>query len=143
MRRFMSLAAQSLVALLIGGAMLVTNLHAQDDAMTISVPFAFTVGTQSKAPGTYQFKLVSSQFLLSVTNVKTGEMEVFSVHPQQQRTYEERGHLAFRKAAGHSFLNEVHFRGTDVFSEVVQAPRGARSNTMIASTASQTCVAQR
>lgn len=121
MTRFTSLFGKSLLALLIaGGAALPTSMQAQDDAITVSVPFPFTVGTQSIAPGTYRFRLVSSQFLLSVTNVKTGHEELFAVHPDRQRSVQVRGGLTFGNSAGRSILNEVHFPGTDTFSEVIE-----------------------
>jgi hypothetical protein len=73
MTRFTSLAAKSLVTFLIAGGTLATNLQAQSDvAITARVPFPFTVGKHSIEPGTYQFSLLTSQFLLSVVNVKPG-----------------------------------------------------------------------
>jgi hypothetical protein len=140
---FHSLVAQSL-AMLLMGATLATSLHAQsDNAITVSVPFRFTIGTETIAPGTYQFSLPSSQFLLSVVNVKTGNTEVFTVRPEQQRGIKQRGRLVFRDSEGSSVLNEIHFPGTGMFSEVIQR-RGARR--MIAkksSTGNSNCVAQR
>jgi hypothetical protein len=121
MTKFTSLVVTSLVTLLIDSTTLATNLQAQnDDAITIRVPFSFTVGTQSIAPGTYRFSLVSSQFLLSVVNIKTGDMNLFVVRPEQQRAVDQHARLVFRNTEGSSVLNEVHFSGTSRFSEVVQ-----------------------
>jgi hypothetical protein len=121
MTKFTSLVVTSLVSLLIGSATLATNLQAQsDDAITIRIPFPFTLGTQSIAPGTYQFSLLSSRFVLCVVNVKTGAREMFDVRPEQQRAVDQHGRLVFRNTEGSSVLNEVHFPGTRLFSEVIQ-----------------------
>ena len=143
MNRFRSLITRSLITLLIGSGALAMNLNAQSDAITVSVPFPFTVGTQSLAPGTYQFSLSSSRFLLSVTNVKTGDSEMFDVHPDQQRASERRGRLTFRKTEGRSVLNEVHFPGTNLFSELIQPRPDARMETARLSTGKSSCVTLR
>lgn len=131
MTRFRSVLAKSLLALLIACGTFATTMQAQDGAITVSVPFAFTVGSQSLAPGTYQFSLDysalgSDQFLLSVLNVKTSAMELFDVLPQRQRMVEERGHLTFHTSADRHVLAEVHFPGTDTFSEL--SPRRPAGN---------------
>lgn len=144
MRKFTSLVVTSLVTLLIGSATLATNLQAQsDDAITVRVPFSFTVGTQSIAPGTYRFSLLSSQFLLSVVNVKTGDMEMFDVRPERQRAVDQHGRLVFRNTEGCSVLNEVHFPDTSQFSEVVQRHGAGRIEAKRSSTDSSITVAQR
>jgi hypothetical protein len=128
MTRFTSLVAKSLVTLLIGSATLATNLQAQsdDDAITVRIPFPFTVGTQTIAPGTYQFSQPSSQFLISVLNVKTGVMEMFSVRPESQRAIAQYGSVVFRNSEEGSSLNEIHFPGTGIFSEVIERRGGGR-----------------
>ena len=121
MKRISSLIAKSLMSILIGCGTLAINLQAQSDlAMTASIPFPFTVGTHRMAPGTYEFSLVSSQFLVSLVNVKTGHRELFPVRPGQQLAVEQRGRLKFRNSEARSVLGEIHFPGTDRFSEVDQ-----------------------
>jgi hypothetical protein len=120
MTRFTSFVVKSLVTLLIGSGTLATNLQAQSGAITVSVPFPFIVGTQTIAPGTYQFSLLSTHFLLSVLNVKTGHTEIFTVRPERQRVPERHGCVVFGNSEGSSVLNEVHFPGTGLFSEVIQ-----------------------
>jgi hypothetical protein len=144
MKRTTSLVLRWLVAILIGSGTLAMNLQAQSDlAMTVSIPFPYTVGTQSIAPGTYQFSLVSNQFLLSVLNVKTGSKEMFRVQPEQQLAFDPHGHLIFRKSEGRSVLNEVHFPGTDMFSEVVQRHSVGRIEAKGPSTSNSMSMAQR
>ena len=127
MTRLSSLVIQSLVTVLIGSATLATNLQVQiDDSITVTVPFRFTAGTETIAPGTYQFNIVlSDPFLLTMVNVKTGDKEMFLVRPERQRGIEQHGRLVFRDTEGSGVLNEIHFPGTGTFSEVIQR-RGAR-----------------
>jgi hypothetical protein len=121
MKRISSLIAKSLMSILIGCGTLAINLQAQSDlAMTASIPFPFTMGTHNMAPGTYEFSLVSSQFLVSVLNVKTGHQEMFRVRPVKELAVEQRGGLRFRNSEDRSMLSEIHFPGTDRFSEVGQ-----------------------
>jgi len=149
MKRISSLVIKSLIAILIVSGTLAVNLEAQSDAaITVSVPFPFTVGAQSVAPGTYRFSLDSSRlepnpFLLSVLNVKTGQMEMFAVRPERQGRFEEHGRLMFRNSAGRRVLAEVHFPGTDTFSELTQRTRADTMEAKRSSTDSSVSVAQR
>jgi hypothetical protein len=144
MTRFTSLVVKSLAPLLIAGGTLATNLQAQsDDAITVRVPFPFTVGTRSIAPGTYRFSLLSGHFLLSVLDVKTGDVEMFNVRPEGQRAVEQYGRLVFNNSEERSVLNEVHFPGTSVFSEVIQRRGGGRIEAKKSSPDNSISVAQR
>lgn len=128
MKRIPSLLIKSLITILIGSGILATNLQAQSVvAVTASIPFPFTVGAQRIEPGTYRFSLVSDQFLLSVLNVKTGDIKMFTVRPEQQRAVKQEVGLIFRNSAGGRVLNEVHFPGTDTFSELIERPAQKRS----------------
>jgi hypothetical protein len=125
MKRITLLVVQLLVIVLIGSGALANNLQAQSDrAITVRVPFAFILGTQSLAPGTYRFSQNSGPFLLSVINVKTGNQELFEVRPERQSALEAHGHIIFHNSEASSVLDEVHFPGIDTFSKVTQR-RGA------------------
>jgi hypothetical protein len=127
MNRITSLVVQSLVAILIGSGALATNLQAQVDlSMTTSISFPFTVGTETIPPGTYQFSLASSPFLLSVLNVKTGHEQVFFVRPEKQRAFRSYGRLIFQGSEGCSALSQIHFPGTNTFSEIDQRHNAAK-----------------
>lgn len=144
MKRISSLVAKSLMSILIGCGTLAINLQAQSDlAMTASIPFPFTVATHSMAPGTYEFSLVSSQFLVSVLNVKTGHQEMFRVRPVQELAVEQRGGLRFRNSEDRSVLSEIHFPGTDRFSEVNQRHGIGSAKTKSSPAAQTMSVAQR
>lgn len=121
-----SLLAKSILALLSAGITLPTTMQAQDEAITVTVPFQFAIGAQRIDPGTYQFSLASSQFLLSVTNVKTGHVELFPVRPEQQGKIEKRGLLTFGNPSGSAVLTEVHFPGSSTFSEMIERPHAER-----------------
>ena len=112
-----SLFAKSVSALVIAGGALATNLQAQNESMTVTVPFPFTIGAQCNAPGTYRFSLTSSQYMLSVVDVKTGYKKIFPVHPENEPTSEADGRLVFRNSDGPRVLKELHFVGSDQFSE--------------------------
>ena len=121
MKRISSLIVKSLVGILIGSGALASNLQAQSDlAITVNIPFPFTVGTKSMAPGTYEFSQASGEFLVSVINVKTGHQEIFPVRPIQQPAVAQKGSLKFRNSDAYSVLREIHFPGADRFSEVDQ-----------------------
>ena len=135
MTRLMPLFVKSLSVIFIAGGILATNLQAQSNEITVSVSFPFAVGSHNLAPGTYRFSLMSSEFLLSVVDVKTGNRQIFDVHPEQQNSAEQRGRLIFRKSAGRRILNEIHFPGADTFSETI-APRPATSTETVRSTTS-------
>ncbi|HEX4066128.1 MAG TPA: hypothetical protein VHZ09_08880 [Acidobacteriaceae bacterium] len=52
------------VTILIGSGTFAVDLQAQNDLpMTVRIPFPFIMDSHSIAPGTYQFSLVSGQFL--------------------------------------------------------------------------------
>ncbi|HKO13737.1 MAG TPA: hypothetical protein VJV22_17340 [Acidobacteriaceae bacterium] len=134
MTRFTSLFAKSLFAVLIAAGSFATSAQAQNDAITVSVPFPFAVASQTIAPGTYHFSLDSSDlgssgFLLSITNVRSGVTEMVEVLPEQQHAIEERGRLTFRKSAGRPVLTAVHFSGTNMFSQVIQRHRAGSTET--------------
>lgn len=143
MKRLTSVAAKSILALLLASGLLATNLQAQDDAIIVKVPFSFTAGRQRIAPGTYLFSLLSDQFLLSITNEKTGDMEVFEVHPERQSTLEKRGHLTFQRSGDCRALNEVHFPGRETFSELILRYPSQKTATMKASASDPVGVARR
>lgn len=144
MKRITSLVVKSLVIILIGSATLAMNLQAQSDlATTARIPFPFTVDAQRIPAGTYQFRLVSSPFLLSVRNVKTGSEELFIVRPKNQPAVEPSGRLTFGNSEGSRALNEVHFPFTDTFIEVIQRHSAQKVEAMRPSTFKSMTVAQR
>ena len=121
MKRMIAMLVKPLVITLIGSSLFAPGMQAQSDtAMTFSVPFPFTVGSQTIPPGTYQLSLVSNPFHLSVVDVRHGHRELFSVRPEQQCAVESQGRLLFRKSGSRRLLYEIHFPGSNMFTEVIQ-----------------------
>jgi hypothetical protein len=101
------------------------KLKAQSNLeITASIRFPFVAGTRSIAPGTYQFSLIGSPFLLSVLNVKTGHQELFTVHPGSQQGFEPNGCLTFQTINSSSVLTDVHFPGSEALI-LVNGPHDA------------------
>jgi hypothetical protein len=132
MKRMTSVIVKSLFAILISGGPLALAAHAQDDsAITANVPFAFSVGNQEIAAGTYKLRLTSDPFQMSVRNVHTGYERIFAVRPEVERKFTSQGRLMFQVCDGRIYLAEIHISGTNRFSETVNgggqggAQRGA------------------
>jgi hypothetical protein len=123
MKRMSSIITGSLMAILFVGSPFAAKLQAQDGPGVIfSVPFAFTADGQNIAAGTYELNLVSSEYLMSIRNLETGDTQVFSVHPEQQKAIESHARLIFHSCAGRMDLAEFHVPGTNLYSETT-APR--------------------
>jgi|GEM_PF-1326293 len=117
MKRITSIVAGSLLAILIAGGTLAANLHAQNEpGLIFVVPFQFSTNGHPIPAGTYQVTLDSSQFLMSIRNIKTGDKQLFNVRPEQRGTIAERGVLVFHKCGARKDLTEFHIPGTDVYS---------------------------
>lgn len=143
MKRISLLIVRSLMAILIGSGTLVSNLHAQiEDGITASIPFPFTIGTQNLVSGIYRFNLLSSPFLLSVINKKTGVEELFVVHPEQEQKFTSCGRLIFQRCGRRNILSEVHIPGTNTFSELVRR-EGRDMRAMTCSASESTSIALR
>jgi hypothetical protein len=126
MKRISLLVVKSLIAAAVVTGPAALTLQAQSSLeITANIPFPFTVGTRSITPGSYQFSLIGSPFLLSVLNVKTGHQELFPVHPGSQQAFESNGCLTFQTSDRSSVLTNLHFPGTDTLTEVNQR-HGAR-----------------
>lgn len=128
MKRTSFLIVSMLVAILIGTCTSLLSAETESE-VTAEIPFPFTVGKQTIAPGTYQFSLVSGQFLLSVRNLKTGHPEMFGVRPEQEYATKPHGRLVFLRCGGSDVLNEIHFREADTFIQVRQPHCAAQTET--------------
>lgn len=123
MKRMTSLILKSLSTILVSGGLLATA-HAQyDPGITVDIPFAFSADGQQIAAGTYQLQLISSNFLLSVRNVNTGNEQFIGVHPEEDRKVTSVGRLIFQVCEGRSYLTQIHIPGGNLFSETVDGPR--------------------
>ncbi|WP_348263494.1 hypothetical protein P8935_02810 [Telmatobacter sp. DSM 110680] len=122
-----SIIVGSLVGVLAVGGTFAAKANAQDGpGVVFSIPFSFTADGRNIAAGTYELNLVSNKFMMSIRNVRTGDMQVFSVHPEEQRATESEARLIFHNCGGHLNLTEFHVPGTNLFSETMP-PRGVKN----------------
>jgi hypothetical protein len=122
MNRVRSVMAGSLLAVLIAGAAFNAKLVAQNGPGEIfTVPFAFTADGHQIQPGTYEIRRDSTQFLMSIQNVKTGDKQLFSVRPEQRAGVSAKGLLVFHGCSDRKQLSEFHVRGTSLFSATMDS----------------------
>ena len=127
MKRITSIVAGLLLAILISGGTLAADLHAQNEpGLIFSVPFPFSTNGHLIPAGTYEVILDSSQFLMSIRNIKTGNKQLFSVRPEQRGAIAEHGLLVFHSCGARKDLTEFHIPGTDVYSATMM-PHGSRN----------------
>lgn len=124
MKRMSSIIVGSLVAVLTMSGTFVAKAHAQDGPGVIfSVPFAFTADGRNIDAGTYELNLISNKFMMSIRNLETGDMQIFSVHPEEQRAIDSKGRLIFHSCGGRLDLAEFHVPGSNLFSETMRPQR--------------------
>jgi hypothetical protein len=124
MKRINSIVVRSLFAILIMGSLFAARLQAQDDpGVVFSVPFAFSVDGHNITAGNYKLNMFSGPYLISIRNLKTGNLQIFSVYPEQQRAIESRARLVFNGCGDHIYLTEFHIPGADSYSNTVTPGR--------------------
>jgi hypothetical protein len=124
MKRITSMMAASLAAVLVAGGASEARLHAQIGPGEIfTVPFAFTADGRQIQPGTYEIRRGSSQFLMSIENVNTGEKQLFSVRPEERSAAPRKGLLVFQGCGDRKELSEFHVRGSNLFSATIDSGR--------------------
>lgn len=122
MKRAASRLAGLLLTVLIAGGVSEARSNAQSVSGEIfTVPFAFTTDGHEIEPGTYEIRRDSSQFLISMRNVKTGEKQLFSVRPEERSAVPAEGLLVFRRCGDRKELSEFHIRGTNLYSSTIDA----------------------
>jgi hypothetical protein len=128
MNRVTSIMAGLLLTAVVAGNTFEAKLNAQSGPGEIfTVPFAFTADGHVVEPGTYEIRRDSSQFLISIQNVKTGEKQLFSVRPEQRRAVSSEGLLVFNRCGDRKALSEFHVQGTNFFSTTID---GGHAKTM-------------
>jgi len=133
-----TLAKLILGAVAIGGMLASGTQTATAQAITVTTPFAFSVGSQSYPAGTYQFTRLS-EWSLSIRDVKGGGERFFAVRPQEKLPLRSQGGLTFSNSEGHRNLQAVYVPGTDSGAKLLYhdaRSQRAKSDTSLASTAS-------
>lgn len=127
MKRMTSVVVGSLFAILIVSGAFTAKLQAQEEpGIIFSVPFAFSTDGHNIPAGRYEINLVLNHYLMSIRNLQTGDVQIFSVRPEQQRTIASKGLLIFHRCGDRKDLVEFHIPGSDIYSETI-APRRLRN----------------
>jgi hypothetical protein len=121
--KFKAICAKAIVAAVTTGGLLALGTHAAAaQAITATVPFAFSAGDQLFPSGTYQFTLLSAWFL-SIRNVKGGGEKFFTVHPQQNGSRTTRARIVFHNSGGQKNLEAVYLSKSDGGAELLPHAR--------------------
>ncbi len=144
MKQVSSIMAGVLLAITFAGGSFGRRATAQDAWGEIfTVPFAFSADGHEVQPGTYEIRRDSSQFLLSIENVKTGEKQMFSVRPEQHSTVPGKGLLVFERCGERRELSEFHVRGTNLFSATIDSKPRKNSDSESCSQSNTVTIAAR
>jgi hypothetical protein len=108
-----------LAAVSISGMLALGTQTAAAQAIIVTTPFAFSVGSQCYPAGRYQFTLLSEWFL-SIRNVNGGGEKFFTVRPEENGPLGLHGGLTFRNSEGHKNLQVVHVPGRDRAAALLQ-----------------------
>ena len=99
---------------------------ADAQAISVTMPFNFSVESQHYAAGTYEFALLSNRFL-SIRNVKGVSEKFFMVRPEQDGPLGVKGGLVFQSANGHRILESVYVPGTDMSVALIKHRRNGNA----------------
>jgi hypothetical protein len=95
---------------------------AQTNKMIATVPFAFSVGDQHLAAGSYSVERLNTWFL-TVRNVKTSKTVLLMVRKEQGRTLASNAHLTFQREGRGMYLTQAWFAGSPEHVEAVAKPK--------------------
>jgi hypothetical protein len=95
---------------------------AQTNEMTVTIPFAFSIGDHHLAAGSYSVERVSD-YALEVQNNQTRKGVFLPVRGEDGRGIASRGRLVFERAGGDMYLTEAWFAGMDKQLDAVAKPK--------------------
>jgi hypothetical protein len=95
--------------------------------MTATIPFAFSVGDQHLAAGSYSVERINSSFL-TVRENKTGKATAWMVLGEQGRGYPSRAHLVFQREGRGMYLTQAWFGGTNQYVKTTAKPKRELEN---------------
>jgi hypothetical protein len=95
---------------------------AQTGTMTATIPFAFSVGDQHLAAGSYSVERINNCFL-TVRDNKTSRAAVLMVLGEQGRGYQSRAHLVFQREGRGMYLSQAWFAGTNQYVKTLAKPK--------------------
>jgi hypothetical protein len=121
--KFRAICVRAIVAAVITSGLLALGTKtASAQAITATVPFAFSAGDQPFPAGTYQFTFLS-QWSLSIRNVKGGSERFFTVHPRQNGPHASRARIVFHNSGGQKNLEAVYLSKSDGGGELLPHAR--------------------
>jgi hypothetical protein len=119
--KFKAICAKAIVAAVTASGLLALGTQAASaQAITATVPFAFSAGDQPFPSGTYQFTFLSGWFL-SIRNVKGGGEKFFTTHPQQNGSQASRARIVFRNSGVQKKLEAVYLSKSDGGAELLSS----------------------
>lgn len=92
------------------------------DKMTVTVPFAFSIGNRRFAPGSYSVERISS-YALQVHSNTTKHGAFMMVRGEDGRGVLSSGRLVFEGTRGDMYLTQAWFAGTNKQYDAVTKPR--------------------
>jgi hypothetical protein len=123
--KFKAICAKAIVAaVMTNGIFALSTKTASAQAITVTVPFAFSAGDQLFPIGTYQFNFLS-QWSLTIRNVKGGSEKFFAVSPKEYGSEASRPRIVFRNSRGQKILEAVYVPGSDIGAGLLPYARAA------------------
>lgn len=119
--KFVITYTKSILAVVITSGILALGTQtASAQAIIVTMPFAFSAGSQLYPAGTYQFTVKYESSLLSIRNVNGGGEKFFMVRPEVNKPLRPHSGLIFDHSDGSNNLQAVRLPGTDRVAELTQ-----------------------
>jgi hypothetical protein len=93
------------------GAALSGAAAAQDQSVTVSIPFDFSANDQKVPAGTYRISLQEPRYLSFVDTRSTKKQYLMLVEPTGEQNSQDGGRLTFRRYGDSSYLYQVWMPG--------------------------------
>ncbi|WP_035349681.1 hypothetical protein [Edaphobacter aggregans] len=93
------------------GAALSGPAAAQDQSVTVNIPFNFSANDRNVPAGKYRISLQAPRYLLFVDTQSTRKQYLMLVQPTWEQNSKGRGHLIFRRYGDSNYLYQVWMPG--------------------------------
>jgi hypothetical protein len=121
--KFKAICARVIIAAAAtSGILALATQTAPAQAITATVPFAFSAADQRYPAGTYEFTFLS-QWSLSIRNVQGGGERFFTVQPQQNGSHASPARIVFHNVRGQKTLEAVYLPKSDGDGELLGGAR--------------------
>jgi hypothetical protein len=100
--------------------------RAQEQSVTVNIPFSFSANDQKLPAGTYRVSLLSSRYLLFVNTKSVGDTKPIGdvylmVLPASSQNGKDHGRLIFRRYGSSNYLYQVWMSGQSEGREFVRS----------------------